>query len=307
MPSVLATPLSCRLARPVARLGPLLSTSAGPLASLSTMADQRALFSRFDAIVFDKDGTLLDFAATWNPAIHGAIESAAPGDDTKQAKIAAALGFDIGSRTCMLDAPVVHKANTELVALLSPLTDGGAEAAVLCCAVLCCAVLCCAILCVMCCAVLCCAPLAAHGRLGSRSRAPRCPTPSPWEYLEAASSRACVRRRALLDHSARSVVEHVTAAPDATAVLHALRDAKIAAGESCESLAAAAPPMNPVNPCTPCATPRSPPVNPDTLQIGSQPSRIPAHLWGRIPPPHTPVRKAERSNPAGSSPSYESM
>jgi len=83
-----------------------------------------SLMSRFDAIVFDKDGTLLDFSATWDPAIHESILTLAPDDSAKQQVIASLLGFDLERRTCIVDAPVVHQSNTQLEALLSPVVDG---------------------------------------------------------------------------------------------------------------------------------------------------------------------------------------
>lgn len=83
-----------------------------------------SLASRFDAIVFDKDGTLLDFSKTWDAAIAQAIEASAPDDRAKQDAIASTLGFDLEERTCLVDAPVVHRSNTELAAMLAPLTDG---------------------------------------------------------------------------------------------------------------------------------------------------------------------------------------
>ena len=80
--------------------------------------------ARFDALVFDKDGTLLDFSATWDPAIAEAIEWSAAADLARQGEIAQALGFDMEKRTCLVNAPVVHDSNTRLAEMLNPLTDG---------------------------------------------------------------------------------------------------------------------------------------------------------------------------------------
>lgn len=85
--------------------------------------------ARFDAYVFDKDGTLLDFGATWHAAIHAGILHAAAGDASKASDIASALGFDLALRAAAPSAPVVHAGNDELVALLRPhLAGGGARA-----------------------------------------------------------------------------------------------------------------------------------------------------------------------------------
>ena len=86
---------------------------------------QASLAAKFDAIVFDKDGTLLDFAATWYPAIYAAIRAAAPTEEAA-GKIASALGFDMESRTCAPDSPVIKSSMAELEALLDPHTDGRA-------------------------------------------------------------------------------------------------------------------------------------------------------------------------------------
>mmetsp|Transcript_31178 Transcript_31178/g.72527 ORF Transcript_31178/g.72527 Transcript_31178/m.72527 type:complete len:239 (-) Transcript_31178:186-902(-) len=88
------------------------------------MRTSAPLMDRFDAIVFDKDGTLLDFSATWDKAIYEAIERSAPNDVPKQSAIASLLGYDLERRTVLLDAPVVHASNTELAAMLNGLVDG---------------------------------------------------------------------------------------------------------------------------------------------------------------------------------------
>lgn len=75
--------------------------------------------------MFDKDGTLLDFAATWYPAIGAAIEAAAPGDEAKRRAIGDALGYDIASGACAPGAPVVHVANAKLAKLLDPVVGDG--------------------------------------------------------------------------------------------------------------------------------------------------------------------------------------
>jgi len=89
--------------------------------------DQRLwLASSFDALIFDKDGTLLDFSATWDRSLFAAIQSAAPDDVHKQQSIASALGFSLESQTCLRDAPVIYKSNKQLEEILAPLTDGRA-------------------------------------------------------------------------------------------------------------------------------------------------------------------------------------
>jgi phosphoglycolate phosphatase len=81
------------------------------------------LYANFDAVVFDKDGTLLDFERTWFPAI-GAGIAAFTADPATQRAIGDALGYDVAIGACVAGAPVVHVANSELAVLLDPHTGG---------------------------------------------------------------------------------------------------------------------------------------------------------------------------------------
>jgi phosphoglycolate phosphatase-like HAD superfamily hydrolase len=88
------------------------------------------LCSRFQGIVFDKDGTLLDFAATWDPAIFAAIRKAAVGDLARQQAIADELGYDLRHRRCRPGAAAVHESNARLAARLDAHTYGQGRALV---------------------------------------------------------------------------------------------------------------------------------------------------------------------------------
>lgn len=85
-----------------------------------------ALASAFDAIIFDKDGTLMNFAASWNPAIHAGICERSGDDLMLREQIASTIGFDMNERQPLRDAPVIHASNAELLEMLEPHTDGRA-------------------------------------------------------------------------------------------------------------------------------------------------------------------------------------
>ena len=81
------------------------------------------LCSRFQGIVFDKDGTLLDFAATWDPAIFAAIRKAAVGDLARQQAIADELGYDLSARSFVVQpkdgaALLFHAENKDICSLV---------------------------------------------------------------------------------------------------------------------------------------------------------------------------------------------
>ena len=60
------------------------------VAPLTTL--RPALARRYSAVIFDKDGTLLDFAATWDRGIAEALSRVAA---DKRRLAAEALGFDL--------------------------------------------------------------------------------------------------------------------------------------------------------------------------------------------------------------------
>ena len=94
------------------------------------------------ALVFDKDGTLFDFEATWGRFVGEFIDDLAGGDETVNARLAARLGYDPERETFRPDSIVIAGTAGEVAAaalevlperslseLLDELNDGAAVAA----------------------------------------------------------------------------------------------------------------------------------------------------------------------------------
>ncbi|MDV4143635.1 HAD family hydrolase [Shimia sp. FJ5] len=68
---------------------------------------------RVDGLLFDKDGTLFDFGATWNSWAAGMIRDFADGDAEMAARIAAELDFDLPSEKFLPESVVIAGTNRE--------------------------------------------------------------------------------------------------------------------------------------------------------------------------------------------------
>jgi len=76
------------------------------------------------AVIFDKDGTLFDFATTWEAWAAGFLMRAA-GQDTERARAAgAAIGFDLARRRFQPDSIVIAGTPKEVAAALAPYFPG---------------------------------------------------------------------------------------------------------------------------------------------------------------------------------------
>jgi phosphoglycolate phosphatase len=64
-------------------------------------------------VLFDKDGTLVDFQATWGPAIHAVIHALAGGDAAKLRAQAECLHFDIETRRFRASSPIIGGATSQ--------------------------------------------------------------------------------------------------------------------------------------------------------------------------------------------------
>src|SRR5271155_4438014 len=77
--------------------------------SLPNPARRRALAG----VLFDKDGTLIDFQRTWGPAIHFVIHALAKGDVAKLQAQADCLHFDVGTRRFRATSPIIGGSTAE--------------------------------------------------------------------------------------------------------------------------------------------------------------------------------------------------
>ncbi|MEL7149847.1 MAG: HAD family hydrolase [Pseudomonadota bacterium] len=73
---------------------------------------------RFDAILFDKDGTLFDFQATWTAPFLTLLETVAPG--ALFARAAKVLGYDVAQQRFRADSLVIASTTGEVAWALAP-------------------------------------------------------------------------------------------------------------------------------------------------------------------------------------------
>jgi phosphoglycolate phosphatase len=74
--------------------------------------DETRRFSRLRGVLFDKDGTLIDFQRTWGPAIHAVIHALAGGDAEKIRAQAECLHFNVETRRFRATSPIIGGATS---------------------------------------------------------------------------------------------------------------------------------------------------------------------------------------------------
>lgn len=79
---------------------------------------------KIEAILFDKDGTLFDFQATWSDPFRAFLERVAPEGGRKPT--AEALGYDLANGAFRPDSVVIAGTTDDVARVLSPVTGRGA-------------------------------------------------------------------------------------------------------------------------------------------------------------------------------------
>ncbi|WP_421905014.1 HAD family hydrolase [Mameliella sp.] len=74
-----------------------------------------------EAVLFDKDGTLFDFAETWNAFAARLIVNLAGGDDLRRHGLARVLMFDLETGRFLPGSPVIAGTNREVAELIAPI------------------------------------------------------------------------------------------------------------------------------------------------------------------------------------------
>ncbi|WP_246209506.1 HAD family hydrolase [Pikeienuella piscinae] len=77
--------------------------------------------TRIKGALFDKDGTLIDFTATWRGLVEGMIADYAGPDEALRAALGAAIGFDVTTGLFLPGSPVVAGSTGEVAALMAAL------------------------------------------------------------------------------------------------------------------------------------------------------------------------------------------
>lgn len=72
-----------------------------------------------DAVLFDKDGTLFDFGATWNVWAGGVLRELAEGDAVVLRALAGAARYDLVTSEFLPDSPIIAGTNREAAACLA--------------------------------------------------------------------------------------------------------------------------------------------------------------------------------------------
>ncbi len=78
----------------------------------------------YQAVLFDKDGTLFDFQASWVDWTVFLLTDLAKGDEALATALGAAIGFDLVGRQFETTSPAIAGTSGDLVPLLLPLLPG---------------------------------------------------------------------------------------------------------------------------------------------------------------------------------------
>ncbi len=76
--------------------------------------------SAIKGVIFDKDGTLFDFAATWEVWAEAFLLRVCKGDGVRAANVGESIGFDLTTRSFARDSIVIAGTPGEVVAVLAP-------------------------------------------------------------------------------------------------------------------------------------------------------------------------------------------
>ncbi|MCU4654031.1 HAD family hydrolase [Roseibacterium sp. SDUM158016] len=79
---------------------------------------------KVNAILFDKDGTLFDFEASWADWVHGVIADLSDDTETLAETLAAEVRFDRAARRFLPDSPIIAGTLDEVSARLAPHLPG---------------------------------------------------------------------------------------------------------------------------------------------------------------------------------------
>jgi len=82
---------------------------------------------RCDGLLFDKDGTLFDFQATWSGWFLNVLAQLSQGDLTKQKKLAEAIDFDLSEQAFFAHSVAIAGTNQDLVEALIGELEGISE------------------------------------------------------------------------------------------------------------------------------------------------------------------------------------
>jgi phosphoglycolate phosphatase len=77
-------------------------------------------------LLFDKDGTLFDFQATWSGWAAGLLTHVASGDEALLSKLAGRLLFDMKGRRFLPGSPIIASTSKELAQIIHPMLPGWA-------------------------------------------------------------------------------------------------------------------------------------------------------------------------------------
>lgn len=99
------------------------TVAALPFGSPMTDSVPSPIPSDVQAVIFDKDGTLVDFHNTWDAALGRTLEAILGHDPAGKAAVAKGLGFDVEAGVIADGAPFVADSAETLFAMIEPYVD----------------------------------------------------------------------------------------------------------------------------------------------------------------------------------------